>query len=154
MALPSPPEAFDPETNTVALENGDSFEINPQGYKSYLGEGIPLTDCSGGSAWITPHTGDQQEQTNPGKGRGTQKDGKSYDADVRWEIGWLAPGEARELVIYIAPGKNPGHKLLFSTPGCYWINTGPRVRVYGDSGYEDFLYAIARTVQLCVCVEV
>ena len=58
-----------------------------------------------------------------------------------------------QLVIYIAPGKNPGHKLQFSSPGRYCINTGPRVRVYSDSGYEDFLYAIDKTVQLSVHVE-
>jgi len=153
MALPSPPEAFDPETNTVTLENGDIFKIDHDEYKDYVGEGIQLTDCSGGNAWITLHTGDQQEQTNPGKGKGTRKDGKSYDADIRWEIGWLDPDEARELVVYIAPGKNPGRKLQFSSPGTYCINTGPRVRVYGDSNYENFLYAVDRTNQLCVIVE-
>lgn len=152
LALPSPPESFDPEENSVTLENGDSFLIDPAEYKAYVGAGIPLTDCSGGEAWITLHTGDQQEQTNPGKGKGTKKDGKSYDADVRWEIGWLDPGDMRELVIYIAPGKNPGRKLLFSSPGYYCINTGPRVRVYGDASYEEFLYAIDRTNQLCVHV--
>jgi len=153
MALPSPPEAFNEKTNTVTLENANSFVINPSGYKAYVGNGIPLTDDAGGSAVITLHTGDQQQNTNPGTGRGTTKDGKSYDADIRWEIGWLDPGESRELVIYIAPGKNPAGKLQFSSPGCYCMNTGPRVRVYGDPDYEDFLYAIDRTIQLWVTVE-
>ena len=74
------------------------------------------------------------------------------NTDIRWEIGWLGPDQAAWLKIYIAPGKNPGRKLQFSSTGCYCINTGPRVRVYGDSGYEDFLYAIDKTVQLCVNV--
>lgn len=154
MALPSPPEAFDPETNTVTLENGDTFVIDPDGYKEYVGDGIPLADCSGEyNARITLHTGDQQEKTNPGRGRGTRNDGRSYDADIRWDIGWLDPGEACGLKVYIAPGKNPGGKLQFSSPGGYCINTGPRVRVYGDASFEDFLYAIEKTVQLFVRVE-
>ncbi len=152
MALGSAPVEFDPETNMVTLENGDTFKIDPADYKAYVGEGIELMDCCGGSAWITLHTGDQQEGTNPGQGKGTGKDGKSYDTDVRWEIGWLDPGEGRMLRIIIAPGKNPGGVLQFSSPGCFYINTGPRVRVYADEAYEDFLYAIDKTVKLEVCV--
>ena len=153
MALPSQPTAFDDKTNTVTLQNGDIFKIDYNEYKKYVDEGIELTDSAGGSAWITLHTGDQQEGTNPGNGKGSNgKDGKSYDTDVRWEIGWLEPGESRTLTLYIAPGKNPGGKLQFSSPGCYYINTGPRVRVYADAGYEDFLYAIDRTNRLRVIV--
>jgi hypothetical protein len=47
---------------------------------------------------------------------------------------------------------NPGKKLQFSSEGCYYINTGPRVRVYADADYTDFMYAIDRTNKLKVCV--
>ena len=161
MALDSPPVAFDSDTNVVTLENNETFSINPRlgatedGYKGYIHPYLNISDlASQGSAFITGHIGDQQQGTNPGRGIGSHpKGGKSYDADVRWEIGWLDEGEDAWLKIYIAPGKNPGGKLQFSSPDCYCINTGPRVRAYADSGYEDFLYAIDETVQLCVHVE-
>ncbi len=129
--------------------------MTEDGYKGYIHPSLDVSDlASQGSAYITGHIGDQQQGTNPGKGKGSHPHGgEAYDADVRWEIGWLAPGESAELMIYIAPGKNPGGKLQFSSAGTYWINTGPRVRVYGDSSYEDFLYAIDRTNQLSVLVE-
>jgi hypothetical protein len=161
MALDSQPVAFDEAENIVTLANTEEFSIDPglgvteDGYKGYIHPSLDVSDLtSQGNAYITGHIGDQQQGTNPGKGKGSHpKGGKSYDADVRWEIGWLEPGESAELAIYIAPGKNPGRKLQFSSPGCYCINTGPRVRIYGDSEYEDFLYAIDKTVQLCVHVE-
>ena len=161
MALDSPPVDFDEETNEVELDNDAVFSIDPRlgvtedGYKGYIHPYLDISDlASHGSAIISVHIGDQQQGTNPGKGKGSHPhDGKSYDADIRWEIGWLDPGESATLVIYLAPGKNPGGKLQFSSTGCYCINTGPRVRVYGDLDYEDFLYAIDRTVQLCVQVE-
>jgi hypothetical protein len=158
MALNSTPTDFNEATNVVTLANGKSFHINPRdstpgSYRDYVGDGIELTDCCGGTAWITMHTGDQQEGTNPGKGGGTDKDGTSYDTDVVWEIGELAPGEGRSLTIVVAPGKNPGGILQFSSPGCEYINTGPRVRVYVDDSFTDFEYAIDRTNQLRVCVE-
>ena len=161
MALDSPPVAFDEVENIVKLANDEEFSIDPRlgvtedGYKGYIHPDLDISDlASQGSAFITGHIGDQQQGTNPGKGKGSHPHGgKSYDADIRWDIGWLDKGAAAWLKVYIAPGKNPGRKLLFSAPGCYCINTGPRVRVYGDSGYEDFLYAIDKTVQLCVHVE-
>jgi hypothetical protein len=173
MALDVPPVAFDEPSNVVTLANGATFDINPResgedSYRGYVGDGIPLEDCcpinGDVDGWITMHKGDQQQGTNPGKGKGNKdngKDGKSYDTDVRWEIDWLEPGEARTLTIYIAPGKNPGGVLQFSSPGCEAINTGPRVRVYDnfngdpDDFYEnaEFLYAIDKTIQLWVCVE-
>jgi len=161
MALDSPPVAFDEVENIVELANGEEFSIDPRlgvtedGYKGYIHPYLDISDlASQGGAIISGHIGDQQQGTNPGKGKGSHPhDGKSYDADIRWEIGELDPGESATLVIYLAPGKNPGGKLQFSSTGCYSINTGPRVRVYGDPDYEDFLYAIDRTVQLCVQVE-
>jgi hypothetical protein len=161
MALDSQPVAFNSDTNIVTLENGEEFDIDPRlgvtedGYKGYIHPSLDISDlASQGNAYITEHIGDQQQGTNPGRGRGSHpRGGRSYDADIRWEIGWLNPGESAELVIYLAPGKNPGRKLQFSSPGTYCINTGPRVRVYGDSIYEDFRYAVDRTNQLCVLVE-
>jgi hypothetical protein len=163
MALDSPPAAFNETENVVTLANGEEFSINPRlgvnkdGYKGYIHPSLDISDlASQGKAYISPHIGDQQQKTNPGKGKGSHpKDGMSYDADIRWEIGWLEPGESAELMIYVAPGKNPGQVLQFSSPGFYWINTGPRVRAYGDANYMGFLYAIERTVQLgvnvCAC---
>jgi uncharacterized repeat protein (TIGR01451 family) len=158
MALNSTPTDFNEATNVVTLANGKTIHINPRdsgpgSYRDYVGEGIELTDCCGGTAWITMHTGDQQQGTNPGQGGGTDDDGKSYDTDVVWEIGELDPGEGRSLTIVIAPGKNPGGILQFSSPGCEYINTGPRVRVYVDDSFTEFEYAIDRTNQLRVCVE-
>jgi len=152
MALNYTPVAFNVATNRVWLSDGTTFIIDPAGYKAYVGSGVPLSP-SQGTAWITLHLGDKQNGTNPGKGKGTTKDGSSYDADVVWYIGELAPGESATLTIIIAPGKNPGGVLQFSSPGWRWINTGPRVRVYGDSfADEDFLYAIDKTIQLGVNV--
>jgi len=154
LALNSTPTSFDPVTNIVTLSNGDSFKIDPPDYKAYVGSGLILTDSNGNPAYITMHTGDQQQGTNPGKGKSNSNDGKSYDTDVRWEIGSLAPGESASLTIIIAPGKNPAGILQFSSTGHYVINTGPRVRVYEEGSYadEDFLYAIDRMIQLSVNV--
>jgi len=156
MVLNATPTAFNFALNQLTLSNGKSFIIDYAGYSWYIG--IAGTDISGlatkGKAWMTLHTGDQQQGTNPGKGYGTSKDGKSYDVDIRWEIGWLGPGESATLKIIVAPGKNPGGKLLFSSCGCYVINTGPRVRVYSGPTYanNEFLFAVENTNQLTVCV--
>ncbi|MBT0159180.1 hypothetical protein G4O51_04265 [Candidatus Bathyarchaeota archaeon A05DMB-2] len=152
MALGSTPVAFDPGTNIVTLADRTSFEINYAGYSAYIGSGLGFTDSNGNPAKVTLHTGDQQENTNPGKGKGSQKDGASYDVDVAWEIGYLAPGQSATLTIVIAPGKNPGGRLAFSSCGFEWINTGPRTRVYSDAAFADFLYAIDNTIQLGVTV--
>lgn len=152
MALDSTPIAFDPVSNIVTLADGTTFEINYVGYSAYIGTGLSFTDSNGNSAMITLHTGDQQQGTNPGKGKGTTKDGSSYDADLVWDIGYLEPGQSASLTIVIAPGKNPAGKLQFSSPGFQLINTGPRTRVYGDAGFTDFLYAIDQTIQLGVIV--
>lgn len=153
MALDSTPVAFNELTNIVTLADGTTFEINYAGYAAYIGNGLPFTDSRGRSAMITLHTGDLQQGTNPGKGKGTTKDGSSYDVDVVWNIGYLEPGQSASLTIVIAPGKNPAGKLQFSSPGFNWINTGPRTRVYGDADFTDFLYAIDQTIQLGVMVE-
>jgi len=152
MALNSTPVAFNPTTNIVTMANGKSFEINYAGYAGYVGNGILFTDSRGGNAWITLHTGDQQNGTNPGKGKGTTNDGSSYDADLVWNIGYVMPGASVSLTIVVAPGKNPGGQLEFTGTGFEKINTGPRVRVYSDAAFTDFLYAIDRTIQLGVYV--
>jgi hypothetical protein len=158
--------------NKLTLANGDNFIIDYAGYSGYIGPdpgkditaNIDAPDQSGNppesTAFITLHTGDQQEKTNPGKGKGTDKDGSSYDTDINWKIGWLEPGESATLTIWVAPGVNPAGKYQFSSPGCLYINTGPRVRVYDDENtngdpYEkkDFQYAIDKTNQLKVCVD-
>jgi len=164
MALDSPPIDFDEVSNNVTLANGEEFCIDPKldvtedGYKGYIHPSLDISDlATQGRANITGHIGDQQEGTNPGGGKGSHpKGGNSYDADIRWEIGWLEPGDSAELRIYIAPGKNPGGVLQFSRADCKAINTGPRVRAYADSTYENeaFLYAIDKTVQLWVCFDV
>jgi hypothetical protein len=58
------------------------------------------------------------------------------------------------MTLYVAPGMNPGGKLQFSSPGCMYINTGPRVRAYDGPEYldEEFLWAVSKTNQLEVCV--
>ncbi len=154
MVLDSQPTAFNPTTNIVTLANNESFDIKPGtgGYKDYVGTGLSFTDSNGNPATATLHTGDQQQKTNPGKGGGTQNDGSSYDMDIVWNIGYLAPGESASLSIVVAPGKNPAGNLAFSSPGFQLINTGPRARVYGDAAFTDFLYAIDKTVQLGVIV--
>jgi hypothetical protein len=155
MVLDSPPVNF--SEPTVYLANGESFDINPRNtgagsYRGYIGDGVNVTDSCGGEAWITPHSGDQQEGTNPGKGKGTKDKSQSYDMDVVWYIGWLDVNQSCTLTVYVAPGMNPGGKLQFSSEGCYYINTGPRVRVYADADYTDFMYALDRTNKLKVCV--
>lgn len=152
MALGSTPVAFDHKSNIVTLADGTTFEINYAGYAAYIGNGLTFTDSRGRQATMTLHTGDKQQGTNPGKGKGTNKDGSSYDVDLVWNIGYLEPGQSSTLTIVIAPGKNPGGVLMFSSPGFEWINTGPRARVYADAGFTNFLYAIERTVQLGVTV--
>lgn len=111
-------------------------------------------------AVATLHTGDQQQGTNPGKGKGTSKDGNAYDVDIRWEIGWLEPGGTATLKIIVAPGKNQGGQLQFSSWGTYVINTGPRVRAYFDldndgNPYEnnEFVYSWDFTNQLTIIVQ-
>jgi hypothetical protein len=100
------------------------------------------------------HLGNQQGGTNIGKGKGTSKDGDSYDSDLAWFIGELDVNQNATLTLIIAPGKNPGGQLLFGKSGYSVINTGPRVRAYGDTynGY-DFLYSAQRTNTLTVYVK-
>jgi hypothetical protein len=159
MALGSPPASF--LTPTLKLADNSTFDINPRktgtnSYRGdYIGDGLNITDlASQGEAWITMHMGDQQNGTNPGKDKSKSKDGRSYDTDTVWYIGELAPGESATLTLYIAPGMNPsGKNLQFSSIGTYVINTGPRVRAYGDTyENEDFLYAVSRTNTLTVHV--
>jgi len=157
--------------NTSDQDEGENgFLINKEGYEGYLDahgnitenviwEATHQTNWSDG-AWITPHTGDQQEGSNPGQGGGGGNDGNSYDVDVLWQIGWLEPGETATLTVYLAPGINPGGVLQFSNWDEYTINTGPRVRAYLDlnnNGYpyddDEFLYSWDFTNQLKVIVE-
>jgi hypothetical protein len=147
MVLGSKPVCFDSELAMLTLDDGSGFNINPRAtgmsYRDgYIGSGLQLDSSlvSQGDAWITMHLGDQQQKTNPGKGKGTTKDSTSYDADVTWYIGELAPGEGAWLRVVVAPGMNPGGQLEFTSLGVHTINTGPRVRVYGDTfENEDFL---------------
>jgi len=140
----------------LTLEGGASFDIGYGGYVAYLLANGDISDlASQGEAWMTLHTGDQQEDTNPGKGKGNDKDGNSYDVDIAWKIGWLEPGDTATLTIYLAPGINPGGVLQFSSYNCYTVNTGPRVRVYETDAYADneFLYSWSWTNQLIIIVE-
>ncbi|MEM2025240.1 MAG: hypothetical protein QXW94_03005, partial [Desulfurococcaceae archaeon] len=58
------------------------------------------------------------------------------------------------LVVYVAPGMNPGGQLEFSSWGTYVINTGPRVRAYSGPFYNnEFLYSWSFTNQLTVLVQ-
>jgi len=147
------------DPGTLILANGEDFGIDYAGYSGYVGSAMYFDTApyapSDGTAFATLHSGDQQEGTNPGKGRGSNgKDGKSYDVDIRWEIGILEPGQTATLTIILAPGINPGGILQFSSPGCNTVNTGPRVRVYGESyADEDFMYSVDKTNQLHVCVK-
>ena len=157
MALGSPPTSF--SDGTLILAGGLSFNIDPRKsglgtYRGYIGSGLDISSlASQGTAYITMHLGDQQQGTNPGKGKGTNKDSTSYDTDIVWYIGELTPGDSATLTVYIAPGMNPGGQLEFTSLGFKVINTGPRVRAYGATyGNEDFLYAVERTNTLTVCV--
>jgi hypothetical protein len=152
LALGSKPASFNPakngpNANRLTLEDGSSFKIDPKlngpdSYRGYIGEGLDISDlASQGEAWITMHLGDQQGDTNPGKGKGSNKDGKSYDTDVVWYIGELGVDESATISLIIAPGKNPAGQLQFSSPGCTVINTGPVVRAH-SANYENFLYAV------------
>jgi hypothetical protein len=159
MVLDSPPVAFNPETNIVTLANDESFDIDPKaesgGYRDYIGEdGIEIVISGTESVWITPHAGDQQEGTNPGKGGKKADKSRSYDMDVVWEMGEVDVDEVKMMTLYVAPGMNPGGKLQFSSPGCMYINTGPRVRAYDGPEYldDEFLWSVSKTNQLEVCV--
>jgi uncharacterized repeat protein (TIGR01451 family) len=162
MALGSEPAAFDPAKNQnfLTLADGSSFKIDPwlQGtnsYRGYIGDGLDISNlASQGEAWVTMHLGDQQDGTNPGKGKGTSKDSASYDTDIVWYIGELGVNQNATLTLIIAPGKNPGGQLLFGKSGYTVINTGPRVRAYGNTYNDyDFLYSAQRTNTLTVYVE-
>jgi hypothetical protein len=158
LALASPPAEFDPETNNVTLEDGTEFEINYDGYAGYIGEdGVELTDSREGTGMITLHTGDQQEKTNPGKGKKPPKgdSSASYDADIAWNIGVVDPGEHVYLTIYVAPGKNPGGILQFSSEGYLEINTGPVYRAYAVKNEDEigkFQWALDNKIRLSVNV--
>ena len=150
---------------TVTLHDEESFQIDKAGYQTYLVDNGDIsgnivyaathTPSSTDGAWMSIHTGDQQEGTNPGKGNSNSKDGMSYDVDIRWNIGWLEPGETAKLTVYLAPGINPGGVLQFSSYNCYTVNTGPRVRAYETYEYADneFLYSWSWTNQLTIIVE-
>ena len=153
------------EAGTVILADGASFKIDSNGYNTYLdGNGDITSNINHAAthipsgtdgAWLSMHTGDQQEGTNPGKGKKNDKDGKSYDVDVRWNIGWLEPGESQTLTVYLTPGINPGGVLQFSSYGTNVVNTGPRVRAYETYNYEnnEFLYSWDWSNQLTIIAE-
>ena len=169
------PTLYDPGSTKKAagfltLNNAPPFKIDYHGYSEYLDNYGDITDninyaathfdSPTDGAWMSLHTGDQQEDTNPGKGKKNQNDGKSYDADIAWKIGWLEPGESATLTIYLAPGINPGGVLQFSSYGEYVVNTGPRVRAYLDldqdgNPYEnnEFIYSWDFTNQLIIIAE-
>jgi uncharacterized repeat protein (TIGR01451 family) len=162
MALGSQPIAFNPAkgVNNLTLADGNYFRIDPgltgpHTYRGYIGSGLDISNlASQGTAFITMHLGDQQNGTNPGGGKGTSNDGKSYDTDTIWYIGELGVNQSATLTLIIAPGKNPGGQLEFTSQGCTVINTGPRVRAYGNTYNNiDFLYAVERTNTLTVCVK-
>jgi hypothetical protein len=166
MVLGGTPTAF--TKPMLTLSNHAAFSIDPRassnGYKQYVNGSnliFSFVNAAGlgtnyGTAYVTLHSGDQQQGTNPGKGKGTTNDGKSYDLDVRWEIGWLDPGETATFTIIVAPGMNPGGQLEFTSTGINVINTGPVVRVYkySDPLYANtaFLYTVPITNQLTVYV--
>ncbi len=154
LILNSTPTTFNTKSKSLTLSNGKSFIIDYSGYSGYLGNGNFSANATKGKAYVTLHSGDLQEGTNPGKGTGTKNDGKAYDADVRWEIGWLNPGETAYFTVVLAPGMNPGGQLQFSSTGNFTINTGPRVRAYATDTYgnNDFLYSWTFTNQLTVWV--
>jgi uncharacterized repeat protein (TIGR01451 family) len=151
LVLNSPPVDYNYDTHVVTLADGTHIDIDPK-HGNYT-DTLPMSlNPTQDEAWISPHTGDQQDGTNPGKGKKNTKDGSSYDADIHWEIGELGVNQSATLTVWVAPGMNPGGQLQFSSEGCKLINTGPRVRAYGDSyANEDFLYAVSRTNQLEVC---
>jgi hypothetical protein len=163
LVLGGTPTAFnDP---TLTLTNHPPFSINPRAkngasYRKYVEDGNLIfssinADGLGtddGTAYVTLHTGDKQQGTNPGKGKGTDKDGTSYDLDIRWEIGFLAHGETASFTIIVAPGMNPGSQLEFTSYGEFIINTGPVIRVYEDPDFNDFNYSVPDTNQLTVFV--
>jgi uncharacterized repeat protein (TIGR01451 family) len=162
MALGSEPVSFDPAKNQnfLMLADGSSFKIDPRlqgsnSYRGYIGDGLDISNlASQGDALITMHLGDQQDGTNPGKGKGTNKDSASYDTDIVWYIGELGVNQNATLTLIIAPGKNPGGQLLFGKSGYTVINTGPRVRAYGNTYNDyDFLYSAQRTNTLTVYVK-
>jgi len=159
MVLASEPENYIPNSGKksggiVYLADEESFDIRYDGYEAYVDRAgdISYLSTHSGIAYMTLHTGDQQEGTNPGKGRGNNKDGSSYDVDISWYV-YVPSGETAYLTIYVAPGINPGGVLQFSSWGTNVINTGPRVRVWADGTYEDFLYSWTFTNQLTVVVE-
>jgi hypothetical protein len=152
------------EAGTLTLNNAPAFKIDYTGYSVYLDTHGDISDnidydpshtpSPTDGAWMSIHTGDQQEETNPGKGKKNTKDGNSYDVDIRWNIGWLEPGETQRLIVYLAPGINPGGVLQFSSFDTYVVNTGPRVRAYETSDYANdaFLYSWDWTNQLTINV--
>jgi len=162
LALGSEPIVFDPtkNQNLLTLADASSFKIDPRlqgtdSYRGYIGEGLDISNlASQGEAWITMHLGDQQNKSNPGRGKGTTKDGTSYDADIVWYIGELDINQNATLTLIIAPGKNPGGQLLFNKLGYNVINAGPRLRAYANTyNDQDFLYSAQRTNTLTINVE-
>ena len=163
LVLGGTPTYFDKPDLT--LSNHAPFSIDPRevDYREYVADHLEFDSADyvpgglgadHGTASITIHTGDQQQGTNPGKGKGTDKDGTSYDLDVRWEIGLLTTGETATFTIIVAPGMNPGAQLEFTSCGTTIINTGPVIRVYEDDSYSNdgFLYSVPDTNQLTVYV--
>lgn len=159
MVLNSTPTAFDPVKNKLTLSDpvkgNNPFTIDYSGYSKYIALNGDFTKhATKGQAYVTLHTGDQQQGTNPGKGKGTSNDGMSYDLDLNWTIGYLGPGETATLTIIVAPGMNPGGQSEFTSTGINVINTGPVVRVYSDNTFANnkFLYTVPITNQLTVYV--
>jgi hypothetical protein len=50
--------------------------------------------------------------------------GKSEKVFLEWDVGDLGPGQSATLIIGIGTDLNPSGKQEYTTPGCYWLNSG------------------------------
>jgi hypothetical protein len=50
--------------------------------------------------------------------------GNSDKVFLFWDVGDLGPGESATLTIGIGTDENPSGRQEYTTPGCYWLNSG------------------------------
>jgi hypothetical protein len=62
--------------------------------------------------------------------------GATNKIQLTWNVGDLALGEMAWLVFYVSTDTNPAGKQEYTSPGDYWLNSGPtmKYKIYGVQG--------------------
>ncbi len=75
--------------------------------------------------------------------------GKSEKVSLKWEIGYLLPGETARLILLVSTDLNPAGHQEYTSPGIYELNSGATLKFIDTeqdtqlSAYTDSIYVTA-----------